>query len=90
MRYNHTSELKPIQSSQTAIEIRTVSFPEPTFDPSIANCDFESGLCHYTQDTNGGSEAWKRVSVKPNLFRNGDHTTGAGGYIKNMDPATST
>ena len=23
--------------------------------------------------------SWRRVSVKPNIFRNGDHTTGAGG-----------
>ncbi len=51
---------------------------EPTFDPSIANCDFESGLCLYTQDQVMGS-SWRRVSVKPNIFRNGDHTTGAGG-----------
>ncbi|XP_045922078.1 MAM domain-containing protein 2-like isoform X1 [Micropterus dolomieu] len=53
---------------------------EPTFDPSIANCDFESGLCHYTQDQVMGS-SWRRVSVKPNIFRNGDHTTGAGSFL---------
>ncbi|KAI3361945.1 hypothetical protein L3Q82_012299, partial [Scortum barcoo] len=53
---------------------------EPTFDPSIANCDFESGLCRYTQDTLTGS-SWRRVSVKPNIFRNGDHTTGAGSFL---------
>ncbi|XP_038590676.1 MAM domain-containing protein 2-like isoform X2 [Micropterus salmoides] len=53
---------------------------EPTFDPSIANCDFESGLCHYTQDQVTGS-SWRRVSVKPNIFRNGDHTTGAGSFL---------
>lgn len=53
---------------------------EPTFDPSIANCDFESGLCRYTQDTLAGS-SWRRVSVKPNIFRNGDHTTGAGSFL---------
>ncbi|KAG7499065.1 MAM domain-containing protein 2-like [Solea senegalensis] len=51
---------------------------EPTFDPSIANCDFESGFCRYTQDQ--GAE-WRRVSVKPNIFRNGDHTTGAGSFL---------
>ncbi|CAL8387057.1 unnamed protein product [Boreogadus saida] len=60
---------------------------EPTFDPSIANCDFESGLCHYTQDTNLGS-AWKRVAVKPNLFRNGDHTTGAGSFLLSQSSVT--
>ncbi|XP_029921259.1 MAM domain-containing protein 2-like isoform X1 [Myripristis murdjan] len=53
---------------------------EPTFDPSIASCDFESGLCHYTQD-NVLVSPWKRVSVKPNIFRNGDHTTGAGSFL---------
>ncbi|XP_044030229.1 MAM domain-containing protein 2-like [Siniperca chuatsi] len=53
---------------------------EPIFDPSIANCDFESGLCHYTQDQVMGS-SWRRVSVKPNIFRNGDHTTGAGSFL---------
>ncbi|XP_041666389.1 MAM domain-containing protein 2-like isoform X1 [Cheilinus undulatus] len=52
---------------------------EPTFDPSIANCDFESGLCRYTQDQATGS--WRRISVKPNIFRNGDHTTGAGSFL---------
>ncbi|XP_020491729.2 MAM domain-containing protein 2 isoform X2 [Labrus bergylta] len=52
---------------------------EPTFDPSVANCDFESGLCRYTQDQVVGS--WKKVSVKPNIFRNGDHTTGAGSFL---------
>lgn len=52
---------------------------EPTFDPSIASCDFESGLCQYTQDQVTGS--WRRVSVKPNIFRNGDHTTGAGSFL---------
>ncbi|KAK5851702.1 hypothetical protein PBY51_023237 [Eleginops maclovinus] len=53
---------------------------EPTFDPSIANCDFESGFCRYTQEQVIGS-LWKRVSVKPNIFRNGDHTTGAGYFL---------
>ncbi|XP_069369874.1 MAM domain-containing protein 2-like [Paralichthys olivaceus] len=53
---------------------------EPTFDPSIASCDFESGFCRYTQDQVTGS-SWRRVSVKPNIFRNGDHTTGAGSFV---------
>uniref|UniRef100_A0A1A8R341 MAM domain containing 2b n=1 Tax=Nothobranchius rachovii TaxID=451742 RepID=A0A1A8R341_9TELE len=53
---------------------------EPTFDPSIASCDFESGFCFYTQDRVVGS-SWRRVSVKPNIFRNGDHTTGAGSFL---------
>lgn len=53
---------------------------EPTFDPSIANCDFDSGFCLYTQDQGVGS-SWRRVSVKPNIFRNGDHTTGSGSFL---------
>ncbi|XP_033951588.1 MAM domain-containing protein 2-like [Pseudochaenichthys georgianus] len=53
---------------------------EPTFDPSIANCDFESGFCRYSQEQMTGS-LWRRVSVKPNIFRNGDHTTGAGYFL---------
>lgn len=66
------------QSSPNNIMLIPYMCPtEPTFDPSIANCDFESGLCLYTQDQVMGS--WRRVSVKPNIFRNGDHTTGAGG-----------
>ncbi|XP_076016106.1 MAM domain-containing protein 2-like [Genypterus blacodes] len=54
---------------------------EPTFDPSIANCDFESGLCRYVQDQSPAGSLWKRVSVKPNIFRNGDHTTGSGSFL---------
>ncbi|KAK2818879.1 hypothetical protein Q5P01_024440 [Channa striata] len=53
---------------------------EPTFDPSIANCDFESDFCLYNQDKTT-ELAWRRVSVKPNIFRNGDHTTGAGSFL---------
>ncbi|XP_033981812.1 MAM domain-containing protein 2-like [Trematomus bernacchii] len=53
---------------------------EPTFDPSIANCDFEAGFCRYSQEQMIGS-SWRRVSVKPNIFRNGDHTTGAGYFL---------
>lgn len=51
--------------------------PEPNFDPSIANCDFEEGLCHYYQER-VESKVWNRVSVKPNAYRVGDHTTGTG------------
>ncbi|XP_061590486.1 MAM domain-containing protein 2-like isoform X1 [Cololabis saira] len=53
---------------------------EPTFDPSVANCNFESGFCHYEEDKAMGS-LWRIVSVKPNIFRNGDHTTGAGSFL---------
>ncbi|XP_035247385.1 MAM domain-containing protein 2-like [Anguilla anguilla] len=53
---------------------------EPTFDPSVANCDFESGFCGYQQAQTGWS-LWKRVSIKPNLYRTGDHTTGAGWFL---------
>ncbi|XP_068190736.1 MAM domain-containing protein 2-like [Antennarius striatus] len=53
---------------------------ELTFDPSIANCNFETGLCQYTQDQVTES-SWRRVSVKPNIFRTGDHTTGAGSFL---------
>lgn len=52
---------------------------EPTFDPSIASCNFESGFCNYAQDP--GAAAWRRVSVKPNIFRSGDHTSGAGYFL---------
>lgn len=51
--------------------------PEPTTDPSIANCDFENGLCLYYQET-AETKVWNRVSVKPNAYRIGDHTTGSG------------
>lgn len=50
---------------------------EPNFDPSVANCDFEEGFCEYHQERAGGS-VWNRVSVKPNVYRVGDHTTGTG------------
>ncbi|XP_036451600.1 MAM domain-containing protein 2 [Colossoma macropomum] len=53
---------------------------EPTFDPKVANCDFELGVCQYTQNTEDG-EMWKRVSVKPNIYRIGDHTTGTGSFL---------
>ncbi|XP_062398866.1 MAM domain-containing protein 2a [Sardina pilchardus] len=53
---------------------------EPNFDPSIANCDFEEGFCEYHQERVGGS-VWNRVSVKPNVYRVGDHTTGTGNFL---------
>lgn len=55
-----------------------VCVPEPTVDPSIANCDFENGLCLYYQEK-VENNVWTRVTVKPNAYRTGDHTTGAGG-----------
>lgn len=53
---------------------------EPTVDPSIANCDFENGLCLYYQER-AESKVWTRMSVQPNAYRTGDHTTGAGEWI---------
>ncbi|XP_059214570.1 MAM domain-containing protein 2-like [Centropristis striata] len=53
---------------------------EPTFDPSVSSCDFESGFCSFVQDQLVLS-SWRRVSVKPNIFRNGDHTSGAGYFL---------
>ncbi|KAI2660059.1 MAM domain-containing protein 2 [Labeo rohita] len=53
---------------------------EPTFDPSIANCDFESGYCQYVQ-TQIDSQLWRRVSFRPNIYIPGDHTTGAGSFL---------
>ncbi|XP_066567273.1 MAM domain-containing protein 2a isoform X2 [Amia ocellicauda] len=53
---------------------------EPFFDPSIANCDFEENFCHYYQERIEGS-VWNRISVKPNLYRIGDHTTGSGSFL---------
>ncbi|KAJ8414963.1 hypothetical protein AAFF_G00024860 [Aldrovandia affinis] len=53
---------------------------EPTFDPSIANCDFEDGFCQYYQERVEGS-VWSSVSVKPNVYRIGDHTTGSGSFL---------
>ncbi|XP_029959960.1 MAM domain-containing protein 2a [Salarias fasciatus] len=53
---------------------------EPTFDPSIASCDFEKGLCLYQQER-ADSRAWSPVSVQPNMYRTGDHTTGTGWYL---------
>ncbi|KAK6305995.1 hypothetical protein J4Q44_G00229200 [Coregonus suidteri] len=53
---------------------------EPVVDPSIANCDFEEGLCQYYQERVEG-KVWNRVSVKPNAYRIGDHTTGTGSFL---------
>ncbi|XP_045889985.1 MAM domain-containing protein 2a [Micropterus dolomieu] len=53
---------------------------KPTFDPSIANCDFENGLCLYYHEKED-SKVWSRVSVKPNAYRIGDHTKGTGCYL---------
>ncbi|XP_064792750.1 MAM domain-containing protein 2a [Oncorhynchus masou masou] len=53
---------------------------EPVVDPSIANCDFEEGLCQYYQER-VESKVWNRVSVKPNAYRIGDHTTGTGSFL---------
>jgi len=54
---------------------------EPAFDPAVANCDFEEGLCQYYQEQTGGS-VWNMVSVKPNVYRMGDHTTGTGAEVR--------
>ncbi|XP_047446809.1 MAM domain-containing protein 2a [Mugil cephalus] len=62
---------------------------EPTFDPAIANCDFENGMCLYYQET-GESKVWSRVSVKPNAYRIGDHTTGTGGFLLTYTRFTSS
>uniref|UniRef100_A0A7N9AT72 MAM domain containing 2a n=1 Tax=Mastacembelus armatus TaxID=205130 RepID=A0A7N9AT72_9TELE len=53
---------------------------EPTFNPSIANCDFENGLCLYYQER-AETKVWSRVSVKPNTYMIGDHTTGIGCFL---------
>ncbi|XP_033870376.2 MAM domain-containing protein 2-like [Acipenser ruthenus] len=53
---------------------------EPFFDPSVANCDFEEDFCRYYQEQTEGS-VWNRVSVKPNVYRVGDHTTGSGSFL---------
>ncbi|XP_068594772.1 MAM domain-containing protein 2a [Brachionichthys hirsutus] len=53
---------------------------EPTVNPSIASCDFENGLCLYYQER-AESKVWSRVSVKPNAYSVGDHTTGTGCFL---------
>ena len=51
--------------------------PEATVDPSVADCDFDGGLCGYHQERLE-SRVWSRVSVSPSAYRMGDHTTGTG------------
>nr|XP_015191896.1 PREDICTED: MAM domain-containing protein 2 isoform X1 [Lepisosteus oculatus] len=53
---------------------------EPFFDPSIASCNFEESFCRYHQEHMEGS-VWNRVSVRPNIYRIGDHTTGSGSFL---------
>ncbi|XP_062383906.1 MAM domain-containing protein 2-like [Sardina pilchardus] len=53
---------------------------KPMFDPSVANCDFEFGFCKYSQRERYAS-VWKRVSVRPNVYQGGDHTTGTGAFL---------
>ncbi|KAF5906622.1 MAM domain-containing protein 2 isoform X1, partial [Clarias magur] len=53
---------------------------QPIFDPSMANCDFEENLCRYYQEQFGGA-VWNRVSVRPNVYRIGDHTNGEGWFL---------
>lgn len=58
---------------------------EPDFDPSIASCDFEDGLCLYSLEFG----VWSRTSVKANIYRTGDHTTGTGYFLQTHAPFTS-
>ncbi|XP_034546970.1 MAM domain-containing protein 2a isoform X2 [Notolabrus celidotus] len=60
---------------------------EPTFDPTVADCDFDRGMCLYHQERED-SAVWRRVTVKANLYRTGDHTTGTGGFLLANAPAT--
>ncbi|KAG5261821.1 hypothetical protein AALO_G00288910 [Alosa alosa] len=53
---------------------------KPMFDPSVANCDFEFGFCKYSQGKRG-APMWKRVSLQPNIYQAGDHTTGSGAFL---------
>ncbi|XP_038660021.1 MAM domain-containing protein 2a isoform X1 [Scyliorhinus canicula] len=53
---------------------------ELVFDPSVANCDFDEGLCNYSQNHNDGTK-WTRLVRKANAFRFGDHTSGEGGFL---------
>lgn len=50
------------------------------FDPSVANCNFDQGLCKYTQNHIDDTK-WTRLIRKPNPFRFGDHTSGTGGFL---------
>ncbi|CAL1615566.1 unnamed protein product [Knipowitschia caucasica] len=58
---------------------------EPDFDPSVANCDFEDGLCLYSLEF----RAWSRTSVRANMYRTGDHTTGTGYFLQTNTPFSS-
>ncbi|KAH0521343.1 MAM domain-containing protein 2 [Microtus ochrogaster] len=49
------------------------------FSAVETSCDFETDLCNFYQDKDG--PGWTRVRVKPNMYRAGDHTTGAGHYL---------
>ncbi|CAH6971866.1 Mamdc2 [Phodopus roborovskii] len=49
------------------------------FSAVETSCDFEEDLCNFYQDKEG--PGWTRVRVKPNMYRTGDHTTGAGHYL---------
>lgn len=50
--------------------------PGLPFSAVETSCDFETDLCNFYQDKDG--PGWTRVRVKPNMYRAGDHTTGAG------------
>ncbi|CAO2585001.1 MAM domain-containing protein 2 [Lemmus lemmus] len=49
------------------------------FSTVESSCDFEIDLCNFYQDKDG--PGWTRVRVKPNMYRAGDHSTGAGHYL---------
>ncbi|XP_043920302.1 MAM domain-containing protein 2 [Protopterus annectens] len=50
------------------------------FDTSEASCDFEDDICSFKQDIRDGP-GWTRVTVKRNVYRPGDHTTGQGYFL---------
>uniref|UniRef100_H3DNE1 MAM domain containing 2a n=1 Tax=Tetraodon nigroviridis TaxID=99883 RepID=H3DNE1_TETNG len=62
---------------------------EPTVDPSVADCDFDTGLCLYHQER-AESKGWSRVTVSPNAYRMGDHTTGTGWFLQANVRSAST
>lgn len=77
-----TSEACVPNPGEIRLTLRWICFPEPTVDPSVANCDFDNSLCLYHQER-VESKVWSRVTVNPNAYRMGDHTTGTG------DPAAA-